>query len=159
MIMIKKELLEKKIVIILIAVLLASIFYAKNRVAKNAAGMVTSYATKFDVKLQAASAKQAARTGPVMYKGEPIRDILKKPEEVAAMEREGSSGPTSPKAKEERQSDLTLEGIIYGGPRNLAIISGNVVSEGDTVGGAKVLKIKKSSVIISRGISQIELTR
>ncbi|MDD2689338.1 MAG: hypothetical protein PHT41_04230 [Candidatus Omnitrophica bacterium] len=45
--------------------------------------------------------------------------------------------------------DYTVEGVFNSGDKNMAIINGNIVSEGDSIAGAQIGKITKDSVEIS----------
>ena len=98
----------------------------------------------------------------VVSKDLSFRDPLKKPLEVT-MIKEAEIVPVkveeSVPEPEPEEEDLFLEGIIWGGSKGLAIISGNVVSEGETVNSAKVLTITESSVTLERGTKQIILKR
>lgn len=44
--------------------------------------------------------------------------------------------------------DYTVEGVFSSGDKNMAVINGNIVSEGDSIAGAQVGKIAKDSVEI-----------
>ncbi len=88
-----------------------------------------------------------------------LRDILQKPPEVMNLERQAlSAKPEDAAAPEEEK--LVLEGIMIGGESgNLAIISGKVVSEGDMVENAKVLKIEPDRIVLLKNGSKQELKR
>ena len=45
-------------------------------------------------------------------------------------------------------NSLTVTAILYSPPKSRAIIDGNIISEGDTFAGRKVLKIDAESVIV-----------
>jgi hypothetical protein len=65
--------------------------------------------------------------------------------------------PPAPKRAKENIGGFVLNGIMYlvDGPR--AIINDIIVGEGETVGGAKVSKIKKDQVILDYNDSEVEL--
>lgn len=54
--------------------------------------------------------------------------------------------------------ELVLNGIMYLAERPQAIINNSVVEEGDTVSGAKVLSIKKNTVILNFNDVEISLS-
>ena len=55
------------------------------------------------------------------------------------------------------QAALTLDSILYGVDRRLAVINGKVLAEGDRVADVEVLEISRDSVRISRGGSPSRL--
>ncbi|MBL7157596.1 MAG: hypothetical protein ISS92_05510 [Candidatus Omnitrophica bacterium] len=57
------------------------------------------------------------------------------------------------------EGGLRLEGIIWGGAENVAIISGHVVTEGETVNSARVVSITEERVVLKRNGIKIELER
>lgn len=88
-----------------------------------------------------------------------IRDLLKKPDELTALEHKPAD-TTAPGEVSIEEPMLSLEGVMTGGSGgNLAIISGKVVGEGDAIGSAKVFKIDPGRVILIKNGSQIELKR
>lgn len=64
---------------------------------------------------------------------------------------------TEAQIPETARQGLILEGTIWGGEKNMAIISGRVVCEGDVIDNAKVLKIISNKVVLSQNGSEIEL--
>lgn len=89
-----------------------------------------------------------------------IRDILRKPDELTALEHKPITESAAPGEISIEEPMLSLEGVMTGGSGgNLAIISGKVVAEGDTIGSAKVFKIDPGRVILIKNGSQIELKR
>ncbi len=81
-----------------------------------------------------------------------IRDPFMKPGEVLALERSGliASGETKKRAVGAKNDTegLVLEGVIWGGSRNMAIISGGVYSTGDSVHNGKITRIDDQGVEI-----------
>lgn len=61
--------------------------------------------------------------------------------------------PTRPQGFQQQASKQTLklESVLIGESRKVAVINGKVVAEGDMVSDAKVLRINKQSVQLSRG--------
>jgi type II secretory pathway component PulC len=57
--------------------------------------------------------------------------------------------PASTKA-ETSNKNVTLTGILYAGDNSSAVIDGKIVHEGDTINGAKVIKIHKDKVELAR---------
>ncbi len=70
------------------------------------------------------------------------KPLISKPEKVAM--------PQCP--------ELILNGIMYLAERPQAIINNSVVEEGDTVSGAKVLNIKKNTVVLNFNDVEISLS-
>jgi hypothetical protein len=55
-------------------------------------------------------------------------------------------------------ADMVLEGIMSdGGGKYTAIINGNIVKSGDTVGAFKIERIEPNSVLFEKGTEQFEL--
>jgi hypothetical protein len=79
---------------------------------------------------------------------EPIMPTIEKREE----------SPAPKKRKRENIGGFVLNGIMYlvDGPR--AIINDIIVGEGESVGGAKVQKIKKDQVVLEYDDSEVELS-
>lgn len=59
----------------------------------------------------------------------------------------GASGPI----------DLELQGISWDEKKPQALIGGEIVKEGDTLGNSKVIKINKDSVLLNDGTKDLEL--
>ena len=85
---------------------------------------------------------------------ENVRNIFRKPGESA-----GAGTGTGVEPSGAKDKVLSLEGIIWGQNKNIAIISGVVVVEGDTVEGAKIVKIEPDKVIIFKNGVESELKR
>lgn len=99
----------------------------------------------------------------VMYQAGISRNPIQKPRKVAIIERE-QKFPAKPKPPEQGRkeydfSNFVLQGVIWNDKQKLAIISGNVVSKGETVEGAKVLNITKDGVMLLKDGIEIRLTR
>ena len=58
---------------------------------------------------------------------------------------------------EEEIVDLAVSGIIWDEVRPQAIINGQILAEGDSIGGFSIEKIEKQKVILSDGKKRIEL--
>lgn len=155
----KKVSIEKRVVIILAAVLITSIIYAKRRIevgptpAKMAAGVVLNFD---DI-----SGGLAKISKLKVEEIENRRDPLVKPQEIAMLEAQAYpvKGPFPVRDAEKTGEELRLEGLVWGGKNKLAIISGVVVSEGELVHDAKVLSISEDKVVLLKNNSRIELKR
>ncbi len=155
----KKILIEKIAVGALIAIFMVNIFITKKRQENGNVLPSERYESghtfsEIEKKLNEASTKK------ITYSGTDFGNPMKKPPEIALIAREGLfdrisevGGPIN------AQGDLTLEGIVTGPDKNTAIISGNVVEEGDLAGRAKVIKITENYVIILENGKQIKLER
>jgi hypothetical protein len=88
-----------------------------------------------------------------------FRDIFQKPANVLEYQNNALAGSSKKDYGEPGEKKLVLEGVVWGGSRNTAIISGSVVFEGDTIQNAKVLKIGPEGVILLQNGSKIELKR
>lgn len=73
----------------------------------------------------------------VKYLGDQYRDPLK------------SVLPQSPKKRP--SLELNVQGIIWGSDTPSAIINGEVMNVGDTIQGAKIVKINKKGIVVSVG--------
>ena len=58
----------------------------------------------------------------------------------------------------DRKSSFELSGIFYSGQAPKAVVNNTMVGVGDTVGGAKVVKISETEVILSYQGKEIKLT-
>jgi hypothetical protein len=77
---------------------------------------------------------------------------------VLSKQREKEQGvQDSGKEKTLRPASLQLKGTIVGGGDPIAIINGEFVRTGDTVGGCKVVRIGKKSVILDMGHEKMQL--
>ena len=55
------------------------------------------------------------------------------------------------------ESRFHLSSILLGGKRKVAVINGKAVSEGETLGKARVVKIDKDNVLLNAGGKKIQL--
>jgi hypothetical protein len=86
----------------------------------------------------------------VEYKAQGLKDPFQTEVERAAMPEEGWETPQAlPK--------MTVQGIIWGGIFPQAIVNNTVVKEGDTIAGARVIKINKDRVTVFFSGKQYEL--
>jgi len=83
------------------------------------------------------------------------RDIFQKPNEFFAVDAKAGSGAAS----KTQDISLSLEGIIWGQGKNVAILSGIVVTEGDIIQGAKVIRIEPGRVVIFKNGAESEIKR
>lgn len=89
-----------------------------------------------------------------------LRDIFQKPVELINMEQKSSSDGIEGTSTAPEEEKLVLEGIMFGASEgNVAIVSGKVVREGDSLGGAKVKKIEQDRIILLKNGSLQELKR
>jgi len=109
----------------------------------------------------------------ISYDGKPYRDPMKKPLEVTMLEGKGAVAKTVEEPKgtgvtggaktgqPKPEGQMDLQGIIWGtkGAKNLAIISGKVVYEGEMIGGSKVISIREGKVVLEQDGKQIEIKR
>ncbi|NQU95124.1 MAG: hypothetical protein HQ549_02680 [Candidatus Omnitrophica bacterium] len=94
----------------------------------------------------------------ISYTGTSARNPFQRPAEIVTLEDEGLFGfNSSENAAKSAGEKLILEGVIWGGKESLAIISGEVVGEGENAVGAKVLSIAKDKVIVMKNGKKIEL--
>ena len=155
-----KVLIEKRAIIILLAILSISIIYTMKKMggAAESSGQHQAVPRMSDIKdlkggfvdIKKVKIQSAPET----------RDPLQRPSEIASID--GELLPSKDAVIQsigELKAEFILEGIIWGGERNLAIVSGSVVSEGELVGDAKVLRISEAGVTLIKNNSKIELTR
>lgn len=83
------------------------------------------------------------------------RDIFQKPDEFFAFEEKAENVPP-PKTQEDA---LILEGTIWGQGKNIAILSGMVVVEGDTTPKGKVIRIEPDRVVVLKNGVESEIKR
>lgn len=93
----------------------------------------------------------------IEYTAEGLRDpfegCLKEEEKVSLVQEEEKPG-----GPEQRLPSLTVQGIIWGGSLTQAIINNKVVKTGDTIEGAKIIKIDKDGILALYGGSQFNLS-
>lgn len=156
----KKALTEKKIIAVLLIIFVAGFMYNIKRVSTQEA--------VFGGRLEIINSSIEKERLPdfirkdIVYQGEPFRDPLKKPLELVMLEGQGVSPAGIGSAIKElgpKKGEFTLQGIIWGGAENLAIVSGQVVSEGEMVGSAKIVSIREDRVVIMKNGKEIELVR
>jgi len=98
------------------------------------------------------------------------RDPLQKPKvvvdkEIEEDEKKRTKDPADTKAPKDQKkgeevvdkSRYELQGIVWGGANPVAIISGEVVANGDIILGAKVVEIQKDKVILSVGVQKFKI--
>ncbi|GEM_PF-6558790 len=83
------------------------------------------------------------------------RDIFQKPDEFFA----SSAKNEADAASKTGNSVLSLEGTIWGRGKNIAILSGAVVSEGDIIQKGKIVRIESDRVIIFKDGVESEIKR
>lgn len=161
----KKEFREAIIVSILVIVLIISIMYTNRDKIFRKKGTAGAPQQK-KASVVAGGKEPAQGSIAITRQGfdntKDLRDPLAKPLEIALLEEKSvASRPQAPdmKGSAKPAEELVLNGIIWGGKDNLAIISGQVVGVGESVSGAKVVAITKDGVTLTRGISKIELRR
>jgi len=79
------------------------------------------------------------------YKAEGLRDPFQSPIVDESIKAEGTQGS---KTKEIPAPALTIQGIIWGGNINQAIINNELVKTGDTIKGARIVSIDKHGVTV-----------
>ncbi|MBL7157737.1 MAG: hypothetical protein ISS92_06250 [Candidatus Omnitrophica bacterium] len=152
----KNILIQKAVIGIFILVLAVNFIYRKHTRGK----LFTSAKPEKDIlvtkDMEAEMEKSAA--GDIAYTGTSVRNPFQRPTEIVTLEDEGLFGfGSSERAAQSAGEELILEGVIWGGKENLAIISGEVVSEGEKTADAKVLSITKDKVIVMKNGKKIEL--
>jgi hypothetical protein len=58
---------------------------------------------------------------------------------------------------QDSDSGIALNGIMYSVQTRCAVINNTMVREGETISGAKVIKITRDEVVLTRGSSEIRL--
>ena len=53
---------------------------------------------------------------------------------------------------------MHLESVLYGPERQIAVINGQVLRVGDSVDGARLLRIEADKVTLQRGSTEVVLT-
>ena len=103
---------------------------------------------------------------PVKEEEEPVKQPLPEAKESVAVEQPFSAEEKVvseveadvPLEKETEIPELTLEGIIGGSGRPMVIINDIILSEGDTIEGAKVIKVEGDSVILMHDQKEFSLS-
>lgn len=158
----KKKQRETIIVIVLLLAFAGIAIYSKNRNAAKSASLPAPGVSDFNVakaneRLNISLTKNASPAAEKTV----VRDPFKIPDpviaEIGGVQKRDLEGAGVIEA--EKTEELVLEGVIWGGRENLAIISGEVVSEGETIKGAKVLTIGENGVVLSKDGREIKLTR
>ncbi|MCP5208672.1 MAG: hypothetical protein H7A01_15850 [Hahellaceae bacterium] len=60
----------------------------------------------------------------------------------------GFSRVAAPQTVQKAANNYTLSSIVYGGGRSQAVINGRFYQQGDSVDGAKIMDIRRDSVIL-----------
>ncbi|MBN1354299.1 MAG: hypothetical protein JW994_06495 [Candidatus Omnitrophica bacterium] len=155
----RKILIQKAAVGVLAAVFIVNLILTKKKMEENTAPAEKA----LEMALNIGENEEALMTETVgkkiLYKGDTGRNPLMKPSEVVALEEEGllkfpgtGQGETG-----EGVEKLTLEGIIWGDGEKLAIISGEVLAEGETYGNVRVLYITEDEVTVLENGTKIIL--
>jgi len=144
---------EKIIIASLLAVLVGAVLYSKARPVQSAVRVMKSAVAMNieDVKEKLSAFGARTEQKPI---DKEYRDVFKMPELPGS-----AAGQEPARAGQDAGQSLVLQGVIWNGRQDLAIISGQVVSEGEYVSDAKVMSITERGVILQRGGSKIELTR
>ena len=91
----------------------------------------------------------------VTYSSENKKDPFQGPvkEIVTPVQSSAPTPLTAPESRPEtlKPPELEVQGIIWGGRLNQAIINKSVVKVGDTIEGAQIIKIEKGGVVVSFG--------
>lgn len=158
----KKKQIEIGVIIICLVFMLFKIWHSKAKAGKSA--LLPNIAETGTFNLSEAKRKLENLDVAPKEKREHLtergRDIFQKPASVSALEKKALYGnPDGAKGPETAQQKLILEGTMWGVDKNMAIISGRVVREGDMIDSAKVLKIVPDKVVISLNGSETELKR
>jgi hypothetical protein len=83
------------------------------------------------------------------------RDIFQKPDGLFTSDAKAGI-VEAPKTQDDA---LSLEGTMWGAGKNVAILSGMVVAEGDIIQGGKVIRIEPDRVIIVKDGIELEIKR
>ena len=156
---------KKKIEVIATAALLAalgiSVLYSKSGITRKFLSFPAREVGALNLDAAKERLTRDMQAGTDEYKGEALRDPLKKPPEIVELERQAPiTGPAKEaKPAEEKKSEYALQGLLLGGKQKLAIISGNTVAEGERVEGAEVLSIGPGGVTLLKDGTKIELKR
>ncbi len=65
--------------------------------------------------------------------------------------------PAAPTVSERAVSPLTLTGVLIAATRRIAVINGALYREGDTINGARIVRIEPGSVQLRRGSEDFAL--
>lgn len=160
MLKLNKEAAEKVIIVIAALILAGSFIY--RRVGGKSEGIAKDPFSDFNHSMTSAAStetklKKAMLMQVILKDSELERNPFKIPAELTSPQI--ASQVTSDISAEQQNSDMHLEGILYGGSQNLAIISGQVVSEGEYFNGYNVSRIEEKCVILSKNGEEIELKR
>lgn len=153
----KKILIEKIVVAIMLVVLGLSFLYSKIRSEKKLKAPKAGTEV-FNLEAAKKLLKDIQKKGAVRDDSmEDVIDPTKRPDEFTP--RRAQTAVNTNLASTPQQQKLMLEGIIWGGKKSMAMISGEVVTEGDVVAGAKVEKIETDEVVLTKDGETIKLTR
>ena len=149
----KKSLIQVVVIVVFLSILGIRMFYLKvGSLGRPLSSPANAMA--YDVTSALAKIKDAAsRTGKILTgKFSTGRNPFRMPDDFITVK--------SPVVRnQESSSPLKLEGVIWGSNRNLAVISGSVVTEGETVNGATVSRIDEQGVTLNRNGTEIKLER
>ncbi len=70
---------------------------------------------------------------------------------------EDPTRPSSYRSVGKKEDGLRLESILFSESRKVAVINGNVLSEGDVMGSTKIIRIGKNSVVVSDNGNSVTL--
>jgi hypothetical protein len=123
---------KQKVMILLTPVLLVVFIVVLTQVLKK-----TPVAPPKPTRAFAQSGATAASAGKINWQiPSPYPANLRDPMQLGSVKTEQKDGA----------SELVVKGIVYSDDKPAAVIGNDIVFEGDTVGGAKVLKINEDSV-------------
>jgi len=92
-------------------------------------------------------------------KGKPVYSLWEESTRDMELEKDPFSWASTDGAEEKKErGNFKLEGILWEDARPTAIINGDVVAVGDSISGAKVIRIEKDDVILNNGVSDIKLS-
>jgi len=157
----RKRVIEVAIIIVAALVLVARIFQI-SVVKKNGESQITiEVPGNFNLEeAKRATAGIGAVREKMDFSAKHLRDIFRKPAELIKAEEKGARGDIETAQTAPGEGALVLEGIMFGASEgNIAIISGKVVKEGDSVGSAKIEKIEQDRVILLKNGSTQELKK
>ena len=87
-----------------------------------------------------------ATGGPVLAAASPLGDPMR------------PYSPPSPTAGDQRVArPFTLTGVLVAATRRIAVINGALYQEGDTINGARIVRIQSDSVQLRRGSENLSL--
>jgi len=155
-----KVLIERIVFALLLLVFITNLLNLQKNTAKDMAAFATKQQSESSVDLHKLKTKLEKQPGKTAKEEESYgRSPLAKPMDILMLEKGRPSPPESATQAGVTDQEFILEGIVWGGNKRVAIISGEVVSEGEMIGSAEVVSIVDDRVIIKRGEKRIELIR